>query len=110
MHPRRYSQTDVLSYYEDLARSKFSICPRGAGIDTYRMWDSISMGCVPIVEKYEGYQQFEDLPVFYVDHWKDIEDLTPEFLEAKWTEMMEVDYNYDKLKMSYWQNKIGGEF
>jgi len=110
MHPRRYSQDDVFTYYNDLATSKFSICPRGAGIDTYRMWDSITMGCIPIVEKYEGYQQFEDLPILYVDHWKDIDELTPEILEAKWTEMMDTEYNYDKLRMSYWMRKIGSEF
>ena len=106
MHPRNYSQQDIFSYYVDLSKSRFMICPRGCGIDTYRMWDCIYMGCIPIVEKYEGYQQFEDLPVFYINSWTEVNDFTPELLEQKWNEMLEKDYNYDKLRMSYWENRI----
>jgi len=105
-HPRIYSHQDNFSYYDDLSKSKFMICPRGCGIDTYRMWDCIHMGCIPVVEKYEGYQQFEDLPVFYINSWAEVNDFTPEMLEQKWNEMMEKDYNYDKLRLSYWENRI----
>jgi hypothetical protein len=105
-HPRSYSQNDIYSYYDDLSKSKFMICPRGCGIDTYRMWDCIHMGCIPIVEKYEGYLQFDDLPVFYINSFTDLNELTTELLEKKWIEMLEKDYNYDKLRLSYWENKI----
>jgi hypothetical protein len=106
IHPRTYSQQDNFSYYDDLSKSKFMICPRGCGIDTYRMWDCIHMGCIPIVERYEGYQQFEDLPVFYINSWSEINNFNPEMLEKKWIEMLEKDYNYDKLRLSYWESKI----
>jgi hypothetical protein len=106
IHPRSYSYEDILTYYDDLSKSKFMICPRGCGIDTYRMWDCIHMGCIPIVEKYEGYQQFEDLPIFYVNSWNEIDNFTPELLEKKWNEMLDIEYNYDKLRLSYWEHKI----
>lgn len=106
IHPRVYSQQDNFLYYDDLSKSRFMICPRGCGIDTYRMWDCIYMGCIPIVEKYEGYQQFEDLPVFYINSWTEVNNFTPELLEKKWNEMLEKEYNYDKLRLSYWENRI----
>jgi len=105
-HPRVYTHVDIVEYYDDLSKSKFMICPRGCGIDTYRFWDSIYMGCIPIVEKYEGYNQFDDLPILFINNWKEIENISPDYLESKWKEMIEREYNYDKLRMSYWKNKI----
>jgi hypothetical protein len=106
VHPRTYNTDLTLNYYAKLANSKFMICPRGCGIDTYRLWDCIYMGCIPIVEKYEGYKQFEDLPILFIDHWKEINYLTDTFLEHKWNEMLEINYNYKKLKLSYWKELI----
>ncbi len=104
VHPRRYSQDDIITYYQDLAKSKFMICPRGCGIDTYRLWDSIHMGCIPIVEKFDGYLYYQDLPIFFIDSWKELDTMTSEFLENKWNEMKIIDYNYDKMRISYWYN------
>lgn len=106
IHPRVYTPEINLKYLKNLSDSKFMICPRGCGIDSYRMWDCIFMGCIPIVEKYDGYRQFEDLPILYIDTYKEIETFTEKFLEDKWEEMMGLDYNYDKLTMKYWITKI----
>ena len=106
MHPRTYNDSITLNYYKKILASKFMICPRGCGIDTYRMWDCIYLGCIPIIEKYEGYNQFNDLPILFIDNWRDIIMLTPDFLERKWQEMLLLDYNYDKLNIDYWENCI----
>ena len=106
IHPRQYNNVITINYYKHIANSKFMICPRGCGIDTYRLWDCIYMGCIPIVEKYEGYKQFEDLPILFIDHWKEITNLTENYLEKKWIEMLEIEYNYEKLKLSYWKSLI----
>lgn len=103
-HPRNYNDEININFFRRLASSKFMICPRGCGIDTYRMWECIHMGCVPIVEKYDGYKQYEDLPILFVDHWKDYDKLTAEYLEEKWNEMLKMEFNYEKLKLSYWRN------
>ena len=36
-------------FFRRLARSNFSVCPRGNGIETFRMWDCLYYGVVPIV-------------------------------------------------------------
>ena len=85
------------------------ICPRGCGLDTYRMWDCLYFGCIPIVVKYDGYDDFNDMPILFVDKWEDYLNLTEEYLTNKWKEMLEKSYNYDKLKFSWWENKIRKE-
>jgi len=46
------------------------------------------------------------LPVFYINSWTEVNNFTPELLEKKWNEMLEKEYNYDKLRLSYWENRI----
>ena len=97
---------DFVNYYEKLSKSKFMISPRGCGLDTYRLWDSLYLGTIPIVVKYEGYENFDDLPILFLDKWEDYLDLDEKKLENIWNEYIERDFNYDKMKFSYWDAKI----
>jgi hypothetical protein len=97
---------DYLSFYTDISKSKFAICPRGCGIDTYRLWDCIAIGCIPIVEKYDSHEQFADLPILFLDKIEDYGQLSEEFLNQKYEEFAKRDFNYDKCKLEYWENKI----
>ena len=38
------------TYMDHINKHRFVCCPRGNGIDTYRFWECIYMGSVPIVE------------------------------------------------------------
>lgn len=105
-HPRIYTIENYCNFYFKLSQSKFMICPRGAGIDTYRMWDCIYFGCIPIIVKYDGYKEFEDLPILFVEKYQDYYELTEEYLNDKWFEMINKNYNYDKIKIDYWKEKI----
>ena len=105
----REINNNFLNYYNKLSRSKFMIAPRGCGLDTYRLWDSIYLGCIPIVVNYSnntGYNQFKDLPIYFIDSWEDYLNLTPEKLNQVWDTMINTEYNYEKLKFSYWENLI----
>ena len=39
------------AYLRDLASHRFSLCPRGNGVDTHRFWESTYLGVVPVVER-----------------------------------------------------------
>ena len=66
------------NYFNKLLYSKFSICPRGCGIDSYRVYDSILCNCIPIMLKNDDYyKHFEKWPILFIDDYK---DLTEEFL------------------------------
>ena len=75
----RKMNNDYNNYFNRLLNSKFSICPRGCGIDSYRVYDSILCKCVPIMLKNgEYYKNFENWPILFID---DYNKLTADFLQ-----------------------------
>ena len=96
------SNLSMDSFYEDIAKSKFMICPRGCGIDTHRMWDCIMLGCIPIVKRYHGHKGFDDLPILFVDNY----DVTEELLNETYEAYSKKTFCYEKCTMEYWIDKV----
>lgn len=90
-------------YLDNLKKSKFVLCPRGNGIDTHRLWESLYLGAIPIIERFKTHDICWDLPVLFIDKWEDINE---DFLNDKYNEITSKEYNLDKLKISYWENFI----
>jgi hypothetical protein len=90
-------------YLQEIKSSKFVLCPRGNGIDTHRIWEALYMGSIPIVIYEDAHHLFTDLPILFIDDWNEINE---DFLNQKYDEMSIVDWSYDKLKLSYWENFI----
>lgn len=98
-------------YVSALASHRFALCPRGNGIDTHRMWESLYVGTIPVVERDPALESFSDLPILFVEK---LEGLDPGFLEAKYQEMVARQWNWEKLFLPWWrrcfereQDKIG---
>lgn len=101
-----YSKEGRHNYLLDLRRSKFCLCPRGNGIDTHRLWECLYLGCIPIV-KYHGTHDFcHDLPVLFIDTWHEVNEA---YLHQKWDEYKRREWNFDKLRISYWDAFIRNE-
>ena len=87
-------------YVQGLRSHSFSLAPRGVGIDTHRIWESLYAGCIPIVQKVVALREFHDLPIFFVDRWEDacnedvLKQVRDEYYQRKW--------NLGKLTLSYW--------
>lgn len=90
-------------FLRDIKSSKFVFCPRGNGVDTHRLWESLYMGSIPIVKYDKAHHLVTDLPIIFIDSWDKIDQ---EFLENKYDEFIKKDWNFDKLKISYWTNLI----
>jgi hypothetical protein len=58
------------------------------------------------VVKYEGFKDFSDLPILFIDKWEDYLNIDSKYLEEKYNEMIDKDYNYDKLKFSWWKEYL----
>jgi hypothetical protein len=43
------SGSDIESYNRILSDSVFSLCPSGAGANTLRLWESLAIGCIPVL-------------------------------------------------------------
>lgn len=97
------TETGHRKYLEEIKSHKFCICPRGNGVDTHRMWECLYLGCIPICERSVTLEQFSDLPILFVDSW---DEVTPEFLEKKYIEFSERDWNVEKLYKSFWEFQI----
>ena len=94
------------NFYNKISRSKFALCPRGCGIDTYRLWDCIVLGCIPIVEKYGGHEEYTDLPILFINHHNEYKEMNEEYLNNKYNEYLNKSFNYEKCTFDYWIKKI----
>lgn len=69
-------------YYKFMLKSKFTLCPSGVYIWTYRFFESILCGAIPIVEKYAPcYEGF----IYY--------NMDEKLCNIKWSKEI-VDHNY----------------
>lgn len=87
----------------DVSSSKFEVAPRGNGLDTHRLWESLYLGTIPIVKTSSLDCLYAGLPVLIAQEWSDV---TEEFLEKKYKEFSEQTFNLEKLSMDYWAKEI----
>ena len=89
--------------YQEIKKFKFVLCPRGAGEDCHRTWEALYLGCIPIVLSSSINEIYQDLPVLVLDSW---DQISKEFLEEKWEEMKQKTYDYNRLTLDFWVNRI----
>ena len=94
-----------ISFLRKLRENSFVITPRGNGVDTHRLWETLYMGGIPIIRKDPMLKDLvKDLPVLVVDDWRQIHDL--KFLERSWYEIRSKTHRFEKLDIDYWKKKI----
>ncbi len=86
-------------YANKLSNFKFSITPWGNGIDTHRMWESVYSGCIPITQNHLTFRNMKDLPIIFLDSYKNISMKTINNYQFE-------NINFKKLKFSWWLNLI----
>ena len=91
------------NFLREIKSHSFVLCPRGNGVDTHRLWETLYMGSIPILKKDIGYEDFYDLPICFIDDWNQVNE---EFLEKEKIRINNTNYCLDKLKISFWVNKI----
>jgi hypothetical protein len=92
------------NFLREISQSKFVICPRGGGVDTHRIWESLYLGSIPIVKYEKSYHDnFLDLPILFIEDW---DQITEEFLNEKYEQMINSEWNMSKLNISYWEQEI----
>lgn len=91
-------------YTQQLQEHKFCISPQGNGYDTYRFWESLYLGVIPIVKRRPLVEHFIDLPILIVDSWD--EALSKKFLDDSYERIRSTSYTLEKLDFNYWKEKI----
>lgn len=92
-------RTSFESYLNDLSNSIFVVSPEGNGIDCHRTWESLLMGCYPIVKSSTLNPLYIDLPVVIVDNWSEV---NPEFLKEKEEYFKSRTWALERLYAPYW--------
>jgi hypothetical protein len=105
---RRVNRYETWGAY---TQNVFVASPRGNGLDTIRTWEALMLGCIVIVRRLPDAPVIEelyaDLPVVIIDKWSDI---TRDFLSQILSEYSKRTFNYEKLTMQYWINRIESAF
>lgn len=90
-------------YLIDITLHEFVLCPRGNGIDTHRLWETLYMGRIPIVIYTDAHASFIGLPILFINDWDEINE---EILKQKLIEIKSKKWMWDKIYLDYWLNLI----
>lgn len=101
-----HNSTEIVTVTADhmleIAQSKFVLCPSGLGYDTYRLWEVMLLGSIPIVESNPGMDRtLASLPVLIVKHFSYV---TPELLARAYGcfEEHAGDFKFQHMREDYW--------
>ena len=86
------------NYLLKIKQHKFTMSPRGNGLDCHRTWEILKMKRIPILKR-EGQLEklYANMPVLFVDDWVDLDYINLDQLYQSY------DFNnQDYLKKSYW--------
>ena len=80
MGQHRSYQLRPEEFFDRLAKSKFCICPRGNAIDTFRLWDCLYVGTIPIVVKEAVFHEtVTDLPILFLENYEQFSEADRRF-------------------------------
>jgi hypothetical protein len=99
---KKYELCSFEQYVSDIQKHKYCLAPPGAGIDSYRVFEAIILGCIPIILESPISHIYADLPVLIV---KSYDTITREYLENRYESFLK-SWNLDKLYLNYWLNAI----
>ena len=88
------------SYIEMIKNSSFILCPPGNGPDTHRIWESLYLGSIPVVQKHNCFKGFEDLPILFVD---DLNSVSLDLLEQFMQRLKHKNIDLNKIDINYWK-------
>ena len=87
-------------YFEELPKYRFVISPEGNGVDCHRHYEALMAKCIPIVEDSALIRsKYGNAPILYT---RDYSEITQEYLEQKYTEMLDQRWDFSRLFMSSW--------
>jgi hypothetical protein len=96
----------LFDHFRETAEAKFVLCPSGLGYDTYRLWETLLLGSIPIVESNAGFDRtYSNLPVLVVRNYSDV---TPQLLDRAYPCFVKNArlFQYSHLTLTYWINLI----
>ena len=97
------SELSIKEYIDKIKKSTFVICPWGNGVDSHRIWETLSLGSIPIVKKHLTFKNLSELPILFVNDFKEINE---KMLINYLSELEKGDFNFNLLDSDYWGDYI----
>ena len=72
-HVRYLRRVKHKDYMKTLSEYKLSICPEGNGVDTHRIWESLLVETLPVVNLILQKIFHQLVSLFIIDDWKDLQ-------------------------------------
>ena len=97
---------NLVEGYLAMAEHRFVLSPPGIGLDTYRVWEALLLGAIPVVSRSTLSQSYAGLPVLIAESW---DALNASFLERSWYRVQAKDwagYAWEKMYIGYWRKLI----
>ena len=96
---------DFDKYLDNIYNHKFVLCPEGNGIDTHRIWETLYMNSIPLVDKNINTEFYYGVtPMLLCKDWSFVvgqKSLLEEMFDSGFP-----NWRKDILKFQYWKEKI----
>lgn len=101
----RWGSINQEEFFKELCTHKFCLCPFGNGLDSYRIWECLYCGVIPIIQDCVFSRNLAEagLPVHVVPN---LFELTETSLLKVYSNMMTQTFNLNALRLSWWREQI----
>ncbi|KAL4425791.1 hypothetical protein ABPG75_009807 [Micractinium tetrahymenae] len=90
-------------YYQRVRRHMFNVSPAGAGIDSFRIWETLYLGRYPVMLSSTIDESLSGLPVWVLDRW---EDATAGAARLVFEVFTRKQHQWEKLYKGFWQRRL----
>jgi hypothetical protein len=66
---------DTDAYSEVMMNTKLCLVPRGTSLETFRYFEALRYGCIPVVETLPSRPYYDDAPVLEIESWDDLPEV-----------------------------------
>ena len=94
-------QINTDEYQGNLRKYTFNLCPIGNGFDTYRIWETLVAGSIPVTKKHLAFKSFEKFPIIFLDELK-VDNIN---ILIKLSKNL-IESKFDFLNINYWEKMI----
>jgi hypothetical protein len=96
-----------ITYKNILASYCFTVSPAGNTLGSHRTWEALYLRTIPVVKRTIDAESWVSLglPIWIVDNWNELDNLSEQILKSKYEEMME-NASFEAIQMDYWIKKI----
>ena len=94
------TEADIQTYAERLMNSKICLIPRGTSFETYRFFEAIRFGCIPVVEALPPHWFYDNSLGVQVKSWNNLAETLEELLNDS-----DLLQSRHQDALWWWQNK-----